>query len=135
MNRLARLVVASGAGLALALTAAPAQAAPPSDPGSNGAYVERTKYSSPYGSFDYRTVTQQHGENHYVINNREQQTLDNGSNQYSSDWKTHEIANEKVSKFSSHNTLTENGETCRMNSLSVVTNDVIRRDTSDFCGL
>ncbi|WP_306901369.1 hypothetical protein [Arthrobacter sp. B1I2] len=80
-------------------------------------------------------MTQQHGDNHYTINNREQQTFDNGSSQYSSDWKTHEMANEKVSKFSSHNTFTENGETCRMNSLSVVTNDVICRDTADFCGI
>jgi hypothetical protein len=131
MNRLARLVVASGAGLALALTASPALAAPPSD--SRGAYVERSETSSPYGSTDYRTVTRRHSDTFYTINNREQQTFDNGSIQYSSDWKTHETNLEKLQKFSSHNTLTEYGETCRMNSLKVVTNEVIRRDTADFC--
>lgn len=134
MNRLTRLLVASGAGLILALTASPASAAPPSESGSNGAQVEHSKSSSPYGTSKFHTVAQQLGDS-YTINNREQQTLDTGSLQYSSDWKTHETARGNMTKFSSHNTLTENGVTCRMNSLEIVANGETRRDTEEICDI
>ena len=125
MNRLIRLVVASGAGLALALTASPALAAPPSDPGSNRARVEHTETSNSDRSYsyEYRGVTR-NVDGHYMTNTRTQ-IIDGES---SFDYKTHYALTDNLTKLSSQNTFTEDGVTCRANSLVVITNGETRRD-------
>ena len=122
MNRLARLVVASGAGLALALTASPALAAPPSDSRSNPAQVEH--FESPDGSFEYRQVTRHQSQDYSITNSRDQEVL-NGT-----DWKKHYIELENASNISSQITTTEDGVTCRTNSLYVTANGETRMDRS-----
>ncbi|WP_159618114.1 hypothetical protein [Arthrobacter zhaoguopingii] len=126
MKHLTRLVVASGAGLVLAVTASPALAAP-SDPGSNRAQVEHVEFSSPDGSFTYerRGVTR-NADGHYTTNTREKTTI----GQSSFDYKTHYTVTDKVTKLSSQNTVAENGETCRTNSQVVVVNGETRRENS-----
>lgn len=123
MNRLTRLVVASGAGLALALTASPALAAPPSDSRSNPAHVEHVEYSFPDGSsYEFRGATR-YIENEYYTTNTRDQMIDGES---SFDYKTHYMLNPKVTKLTSQNTFTEDGVTCRASSQSVSTNGETR---------
>ena len=125
MNRLTRLVVASGAGLALALTASPALAAPPSDPGSNRALVEHTETSNLDRSYtyEYRGVTR-NVDGHYTANTRDQMT----DGESSFDYKTHYTLTDNLTKLSSQNTFTEDGVTCRANSQVVITNGETRRE-------
>ena len=125
MKRLTRLVVASGAGLALALTASPALAAPPSDPGSNRAQVEHTETSNSDRSYthEYRGVTR-NVDGHYTTNTRTQ--ISDGESSF--DYKTHYILTDNLTKLSSQNTFTEDGVTCRANSLVVITNGEMRRE-------
>lgn len=123
MNRLARLVVASGAGLALALTASPALAAPPSD--SRGAYVEHSETSSGDGSYtrEYRSATQYVSNENYTSNSREQETVGESS----FDLKTQYTERENVLKMTSQSTgPNQFGETCRTNSQSVYANEDTR---------
>lgn len=122
MNRLTRLVVASGAGLALALTASPALAAPPPDSRSNPAQVEHVEYSYPDGSsYEYRGATRYIENEYYTTNTREQSTVQGEDGQSSFDYKTHYMLNPQVTKLTSQNTSTEDGETCRTSSQSVST--------------
>ena len=125
MNRLTRLVVASGAGLALALTASPALAAPPSDPGSNRALVEHTETSNLDRSYtyEYRGVTR-NVDGHYTANTRDQMT----DGESSFDYKTHYTLTDNLTKLSSQNTFTEDGVPCRANSQVVITNGETRRE-------
>lgn len=125
MNRLTRLVVASGAGLALALTASPALAAPPSGPGSNRAQVEHTEFSNPDGSFthEFRGATRS-VDGHYTTNTRDQTT----AGQSSFDYKAHYTLTDNVTKLSSQSTFTEDGLTCRTNSQVVLTNGETRTE-------
>ncbi|WP_139346763.1 hypothetical protein [Sinomonas mesophila] len=127
MTRL--VTAAAGAGLALALTASPALAAPPSGSPSNPAQVEYLEYSSPDGSYtrEYRSVTRYIANEYYTSNNRDQEVLEG----YTSDYKQHYHLNDKVIKLTSQNTFTENGETCRVNSQSVTTNGQTRTSRSD----
>lgn len=119
MNRLTRLIVAAGAGLALALTASPALAAPPSDSRSNPARVEHVEYNFPDGSsYEYRGVTRYIENEYYTTNTRDQMTIGESS----FDYKTHYMLNPRVTKMTSQNTFTEDGVTCRASSQSVYTN-------------
>lgn len=128
MNRLTRLILTSGAGLTLALTASPALAAPPSDPGSNRANVERVEYNYPDGStYEYRTTTRQHGDGYYTTNSRDKSTYGESS----FDYKTQYTELENVSKMTSQSTgPNQDGETCRTNSQSVYANGETRRQSS-----
>lgn len=125
MNLLTRLAVASGAALALALTASPALAAPRSDPGSDRAQVEHTEFTNADGSYtaEYRGATR-NVEGHYTANTRDQTT----DGQSSFDYKTHYTLTDNVTKLSSQNTFIEGGVTCRANSQVVITNGETRRE-------
>lgn len=129
MNRLARLILASGAGLTLALTASPALAAPPSDSRSNPARVEHVESSFPEGSSsEFRGATRYVANEYYTTNTRDQGTLvDNDGHVSLFDKKTHYMLNRapkvQVTKMNSQNTTTENGATCRTNSQFVMTKD------------
>ncbi|RJT78374.1 hypothetical protein D6T63_12745 [Arthrobacter cheniae] len=130
MNRLTPLIIACGAGLALALTASPALAAPPTSSGnSNGAQLERRDLSFPDGTYEYHTVTRQHGGYYYTTNSRDQSTYQDGDSQSSFDYKTQYTELENVTKLTSQSTSTENGETCRTNSQFVVANGETRRES------
>ena len=123
MNRLTRLVAASCVGLALALTASPALAAPTSGSRSNPAQVEHYEYNNPDGSSsEFRGVTR-YTENEYYTTNARDQITNGGS---SFDSKTHYMLNPKVTKLTSQNTFTEDGVTCRASSQSVSTNGETR---------
>ncbi|MDQ0676126.1 hypothetical protein QFZ36_003687 [Pseudarthrobacter siccitolerans] len=123
MNRMARSVVASGAGLALALTASPALAAPPSDSRSNGAQVEH--FESPDGSLEYRQVIRHQSHDYSITNSRDREVL-NGT---STDWKKHYIELENASNISSQiTTTTEAGVTCRTNTRYVIANGKTRSE-------
>jgi hypothetical protein len=127
MYRLTRLVVASGAGLALALTASPALAAPPSDSRSNPAQVEHVEYNYPDGSSsEFRGATR-YIENEYYTANTRDQAIDGES---SSDNKTHYMLNPNVTKMTSQHTYTEDGVTCRGTSRTVITNGETRTQTT-----
>ncbi len=129
MKRIARLILASGAGLTLTLTATPAMAAPPPDPGSKGTYVERVEYSEPDGSFsiEYHTVTRQHGDGYYTTNSRDQTTLGESS----FDYKTQYTELENVTKLTSQSTgANQDGDMCRTSSQHVTANGETRRQSS-----
>ncbi|MHA7263562.1 hypothetical protein ACX80W_10215 [Arthrobacter sp. TMN-37] len=127
MKRFTRLVVASGAGLALTFTVPPALAAPPSDPGSNRAQVEHREFSSPDGSSTYKVHgATRNADGHFTSNYRDQSTSDEAS----FDYKTHYTLTDNVTKLSSQSTTTENGETCRYNSRFVATNGETRTEKS-----
>ena len=134
MNRLTSLVIATGAGMALALTASPAMAAAPSNPDQNGAYVEHRELSFPDGAYEEtRTVTKHHGGDYYTTNSRTQST-DGTTGEYSYDGKSHYTELEDVLKLSSHTTApTEDGTTCRSNSLYVIANGDTRRVHDPVC--
>jgi hypothetical protein len=127
MNRLARLILASGAGLTLALTASPALGEPPSDSGSNSATVERVEYSNTDGSTsEYRATTRRHGDDYYTTNSRDQSTYGESS----FDDKTQYTELENVTKLTSQSTgPNEDGVTCRTNSQHVTANGETRRDS------
>ena len=131
MTPLIRLVLASGAGLALALTASPALAAPPSDSRNNPALVEHVEYNFPDGSsMEYRATTRYIENEYYTTNARDQATIGESS----FDYKTHYMLNPKVTKLTSQNTFTEDGVTCRANSQSVSTNGETRtQKTNSSC--
>ena len=131
MNPLIRLVLASGAGLALALTASPALAAPPSDSRNNPAVVEHVEYNFPDGSsMEYRAATRYIENEYYTTNARDQATIGESS----FDSKTHYMLNPKVTKLTSQNTFTKDGVTCRANSQSVTTNGETRtHKTNSSC--
>lgn len=129
MKRITRLILASGAGLTLTLNASPVLAAPPPDTGSKGATVERVEYSEPDGSFsfEYHTVTRQHGDGYYSTNSRDQST----SGESSFDYKTQYTELENVTKLSSQSTgPNQDGETCRTTSQHVTANGETRRQSS-----
>lgn len=132
MNRMTRLVVATGAGLALALTASPALAAPPSAPGSNPAQVEHTEFSSPDGSYtrEFRAATRYVDNEHYTTNTRDKETWQIDGSQSSFDYQTHYSFTDNVTKMTSQNTFTEYGVTCRTNSQSVTVNGETRTQKS-----
>lgn len=132
MNRMIRLVLASGAGLALALTASPAVAAPPSDSRSNPAQVEHVEYSFPNGSsYEYRGATRVTDEGYYTTNTRDQMTVQSDGGTVSTfDYKTHYMLNDKVTKMNSTSTFTEDGDTCRSGSQTVTTNGETRTHNS-----
>ena len=127
MNSLKRLVIASGAGLALALTASPALAAPPADSGSNPTQVEHVEYSYPDGSsYEYRAATRYIENEYYTTNARDQSTVVYDGGESTFDYKTHYMLNPKVTKLTSQNTFTEFDVTCRASSQSVSTNGETR---------
>lgn len=131
MINMTRLILTCGAGLTLALTASPALAAPPTFSGnSNGALVERRDLSFPDGTYEYHTVTRQHGGYYYTTNSRDQSTSQDGDSQSSFDYKTQYTELENVTKLTSQSTSTEDGETCRTTSQFVIANDATRRDSS-----
>jgi hypothetical protein len=132
MNRLTRCIAASGAGLALALTASPALAAPLSNLHSNPAHVEHVESSFPDGSSSEFHGTTRFIENeNYTTNTRDQSTAVGQDGQVSSfDDKTHYMLSPKVLKMNSQYTFTESGMTCRTNSRSVMTNEVTRTQKS-----
>jgi hypothetical protein len=131
MNRFTRLAVAYGAGLALALTASPALAAPPSDSRSNPAVVEHVVYNYPDGSsYEYRGATRYVANEYYTTNTRDQMTIVSDDGQSSFDYKTHYHLDDKVTKLTSQSTFTEDGVTCRSSSQSVITNDETRTQKS-----
>ena len=131
MYRLTRFAVASCVGLALALTASPALAAPPPDSRSNPAVVERVEHTFPDGStYEFRGTTR-FIENEYYTTNTRDQITDGG---LSFDYKTHYMLNPKVTKLTSQNTFTEDGVTCRASSQSVTTNgDTRTQKTNSNC--
>lgn len=124
MNGLTRLIVASGAGLILALTASPALAAHTDD--GKGAHVERRKLIFSDGTYEYHTVTRHHGGYYHTTNARDQWTYLDDNSQSSFDWKTHYTELENVTKLQSQTTSTEGGKTCRTNSVSIVANGETR---------
>lgn len=132
MNRLTSLVIASGAGLALALTASPAMAAPPAESPSNPAVVEHVEYSFPDGStYEYRGATRFIENEYYTTNTRDQSTVQNlDGSQSTFDYKTHYMLSPKVTKMTSQNTFTEYGETCSTSSQTVSTNGETRTQKS-----
>lgn len=123
MNRLTSLFIATGAGLALALTASPAMAAPPSESPSNPAVVEHVENSYSDGSTsEYRGATRFIANEYYTANTRDQSTVQNfDGSQSTFDDKTHYMLSPRVIKMTSHNTVTEDGETCRTSSQTVST--------------
>ncbi|CAN7508512.1 hypothetical protein LJR013_003597 [Pseudarthrobacter oxydans] len=127
MNRLIRFILASSAGLTLAVTASPALAAPGSEPGSNSAQVEHVESGSPDGTFtsEYRAATR-NVEGHYTTNARDQLTIAGSS----FDDKTHYTVTDTVTKLSSQSTVTEDGGTCRTNSQNVVIKGETRWESS-----
>lgn len=127
MNGLTRLIVASGAGLILALTASPALAAHTDD--SKGAHVERRELTFSDGAYKYHTVTRHHGDYYHTTNARDQWTYQDGDID-SFDWKRHYTELENVTILSSQTASSKDGETCRTNSQYVWTNDVTRTDKS-----
>ena len=128
MNRFTRLAAAAGAALVLALTASPALAAPPTFSGnSNGALVERGDFSFPDGTYEYSTVTRQHGGYYYTTNSRDQSTYEDSDTQASFDYKTQFTELENVTKLTSQSTSTENDETCRTTSQYVIAKGETRR--------
>ncbi|UEL29498.1 hypothetical protein [Pseudarthrobacter sp. L1SW] len=132
MNRMTRFVLTTGAGLALALTASPALAAPPSDSPGNPAQVGHVEYSYPNGaSYEYRGVARVIEEGYYTTNSRDQMTVQNDDGTMSTfDYKTHYMLNQKVTKMNSTSTFTEDGETCRNSSQTVTTNGETRMHNS-----
>jgi hypothetical protein len=128
MNTFTRLVIASGAGLILALTASPALAANSSDSRSNPAQVEHVEYNNPDGTFsEYRGATRYIENEYYTTNTRDRSTvLDDDGGLASFDDKTHYMLSPQVIKMNSNNTFTEDGVTCRSSSQFVSTNGVPR---------
>jgi hypothetical protein len=131
MNNLTRLVIASGAGLIFALTASPALAAHTDD--GNGAHVEHRELVFSDGTYEYRTVTRHHGGYYNTTNARDQWTYQDEHSQWSLDSKTHYVELENVTKLSSQNTITDNGETCRVSSLYVIANGETRKVKEPVC--
>ncbi|MDQ0924498.1 hypothetical protein QF038_003006 [Pseudarthrobacter sp. W1I19] len=128
MNNLTRLIVASGAGLILGLTASPALAAPSTGAGTNGAQVER--FESSDGTIQNHTVARQHAGDQYTTNGRYQEVLGGTT----TDWKTQYTVLNRVTKLSSQiTTSTEAGVTCRANSLTVIANGDTRRVKEPGC--
>ncbi|WP_146187614.1 hypothetical protein [Arthrobacter sp. HMWF013] len=134
MNRLTSLFIATGAGLALALTASPAMAAPPSSPDHNGAYVEHRELSFPNGTYENRSVTQHHGGDYYTTISRDQWTYQSINGQSSLEVNAQYTELENVLKLSSQTTASkEDGTTCRSNSLYVIANGDTRMVHDPVC--
>ena len=122
MNRISRLFVASCAGVALTFTSSPALAAH-TDDGGKGAHVDR--YASPDGTTEYHAVTRHLGDDHYITNSRDRQTI----GEFSSDNKSQYTVLENVTKLTSQATYTE----CRTNSLYIEANGKTRKVTDPAC--
>jgi hypothetical protein len=103
MNRWTRLAVVSGAGLALSLTASPALAAPPDDPGSNRAEVTKVNIDVN----DTHSVLKTDGED-FVLNERQVTTNPfGGDGDVITDSKLHAGQNDHVTRSNQTYRVTE----------------------------
>lgn len=131
MDRLSRMLVASGAGLALALTASPAMAAPPADSGSNRAQV--TKVDRSYEDYSQNLhVVSKEGNGHSTRNVRQQQTFSDadGGNAVSFDQKEHSTQTDNVYATRGKTKTTYDGEACRSQYRTVVVGGEVRTQKS-----
>lgn len=127
------MLVASGAGLVLTLTASPAMAAPPTDPGSNRAQVTKSRTSGPNYTDDYRSVSRT-GDGHSFTNSRQKVVYDDDGtiNDITIDAKYHSMQNDNVQKSSYQQTTTRPNQTCRSSGNTVVANGETRTEKSRF---